>query len=191
MTDMNPMELLKTNVSALIVNDKTCLMNEKNDILSRFYPILLYRFLTKPQIIDMLKEMLVPTFADLLERNDQVKNALLIRLSAGKVSIVEAEITLNRAIPKSLAVLSNHFNNDTLDILYYLRRHRDSIESLLPIWSGEVLQPLYQVHEQVQINNKITEEIIEPRVKTKSKTFPYFSLFIACISLLWIYQLMK
>ena len=139
----------------------------------------------------MLKEMLVPTFADLLEQNDQVKNALLIRLSAGKVSIAEAEITLNRAIPKSLAVLSNHLNNDTLDILNYLRQHRDSIESLLPIWSGEVLQPLYQVHEQVQINNKITEEIIEPRVRTKSKTFPYFSLFIACISLLWIYQLMK
>ncbi|ENX14406.1 hypothetical protein F895_02361 [Acinetobacter sp. CIP 64.2] len=41
---MNPMELLKQKVSSMIVNDQTCLVNEKNDILSRFYPIFLSIF---------------------------------------------------------------------------------------------------------------------------------------------------
>ena len=49
---INPIELLKQKVSSVIVNDQTCLVNEKNAILSRFYPILLSRFLANPELIE-------------------------------------------------------------------------------------------------------------------------------------------
>ncbi|EEH68501.1 hypothetical protein HMPREF0023_1950, partial [Acinetobacter sp. ATCC 27244] len=91
------MELLKQKVSAVIVNDQTSLVNEKNDILSRFYPILLSQFLVKPDLVDQLKEKLTPSVYDLFEKNNQVKNALLLRLAAGRVSVAEVEKTLNRA----------------------------------------------------------------------------------------------
>ncbi len=64
----NPMELLKQKVSAVIVNDQTSLVNEKNDILSRFYPILLSQFLVKPDLVDQLKEKLTPSVYDLFEK---------------------------------------------------------------------------------------------------------------------------
>ena len=66
---INPIELLKQKVSSVIVNDQTCLINEKNAILSRFYPILLSRFLANPELIDQLKEKLRPCLSDLLQND--------------------------------------------------------------------------------------------------------------------------
>lgn len=104
---INPMELLKQNVSSVIIEEESYGINEKNDVLSRFYPILLYKFLLNPELIEQLKEKLKPSIFDLFERNDQLKNTLVSRLSTGRVRRTEVEKTLNRAIPKSLAVLSN------------------------------------------------------------------------------------
>ena len=120
---INPIELLKQKVSSVIVNDQTCLVNEKNAILSRFYPILLSRFLANPELIDQLKEKLRPCLSDLLENNNQVINSLLIHLAAGKLSVTEVETTLNRAIPKSLAVLSAEVGHEAIYIIHYLREH--------------------------------------------------------------------
>ncbi|QER39361.1 hypothetical protein F2A31_06425 [Acinetobacter suaedae] len=185
----NPMELLKQKVSMVIVNDQTSLMNEKNDILSRFYPILLSRFLVKPELVDQLKEKLTPSVYDLFEKNDQVKNALLLRLAAGRVSIAEVEKTLNRAIPKSLAVLSNEIGDDTVSIIYYLREHKNSINALLPTWMNEVLilgQPTNQ-----QFVPPILTMPVTPKDQKQPKAFPFFALIFASFSLLWLYQISK
>ncbi|MGA6136596.1 hypothetical protein ACPER7_09825 [Acinetobacter dispersus] len=188
---INPMELLKQKVSSVIVNDQTCLVNEKNDVLSRFYPVFLHRFLEKPELVDQLKEKLTPSIFDLLEGNERVKNALLLRLAAGKVSVAEVELTLNRAIPKSLAVLSNEVGNDAISIIYYLREHKQSIRALLPTWSDEVLSLLNEVVVSVQ---SIQEEPIEldlPPTKKPYRFFPFLTLIFASFSLICLYQLSK
>lgn len=186
---INPMELLKQKVSSVIVNDQTSLVNEKNDILSRFYPILLSQFLVKPDLVDQLKEKLMPSVYDLFEKNNQVKNALLLRLAAGRVSVAEVEKTLNRAIPKSLAVLSNEIGNDTISIIYYLRDHKESIHALLPNWTPEVLS-LGQTTEK-NLMPPILTIPVTPQDSKQPKAFPFFVLVFASFSLLWLYQISK
>ena len=186
---IHPMELLKQKVSSVIVNDQTSLVNEKNDVLSRFYPVLLYRFLEKPELVDKLREKLTPSISDLLEDNERVKNALLLRLAAGKVSVAEVEITLNRAIPKSLAVLSNEVGNDAIRIIYYLRDHKASIYSLLPCWTTEVLSQLNESALQEQVLDVIPAIPSVPDAKKTNKIFPFLTLlfgfsldpFAACL----------
>ncbi|RLZ08192.1 hypothetical protein EAH57_10195 [Acinetobacter sp. 2JN-4] len=187
---INPMELLKQKVSSVIVNDQTCLVNEKNDVLSRFYPILLSRFLLKPELVDQLKEQLTPSVFDLFEKNDQVKNALLLRLAAGRVPASEVEKTLNRAIPKSLAVLSNEVGNDTMSIIYYLREHKESIYALLPNWINEVLS-LDQPAVKARLVPPILSLPVVPQETKQHKAFPFFALIFASFSLLWLYQISK
>ncbi|EPF93424.1 hypothetical protein GCM10025882_23790 [Acinetobacter gyllenbergii] len=188
---INPMELLKQKVSSIIVNDQTCLVNEKNDVLSRFYPIFLHRFLEKPELVDQLKEKLTPSIFDLLEQNDRVKNELLLRLAAGKVAVAEVEITLNRAIPKSLAVLSNEVGNDAISIIHYLREHKQSIHALLPNWSDEVLLHLNEVPEPEPVLEEVIVPAEEPIEKKSYKLFPFLTLIFASFSLLFLYHLSK
>ncbi|ENX33797.1 hypothetical protein F889_02460 [Acinetobacter colistiniresistens] len=188
---MNPMELLKQKVSSMIVNDQTCLVNEKNDVLSRFYPIFLSIFLDKPELIDQLKEKLTPSVLDLLEENARVKNALLIRLAAGKVAVTEVEITLNRAIPKSLAVLSNEVGNEAISILHYLREHKESIFALLPNWSDEVLALLDEGEIKEALLETIHEPVELPPEKKSYRLFPFLTLIFASFSLLFLYHLTK
>lgn len=187
---IHPMELLKQKVSSVIVNDQTSLMNEKNDVLSRFYPILLYRFLEKPKLVDKLREKLTPSVFDLLEENDRVKNAMLLRLAAGKVSIAEAEVILNRAIPKSLAVLSNEAGNDAIRIIYYLRDHKASIYSLLPNWTEEVLAQLYETVHNVPVLTPMPAISAEPEPKKQTKIFPFLTVLFG-FSLIFLYHLSK
>ena len=188
---INPIELLKQKVSSVIVNDQTCLINKKNAILSRFYPILLSRFLANPELIDQLKEKLRPCLSDLLENNNQVINSLLIYLAAGKLSVTEVETTLNRAIPKSLAVLSAEVGHEAIYIIHYLREHSVSIQALLPVWSAEVLLPLNQLelNEPEQSEEPLPEMPPEPR--RHHRIFPFFALFVASFSLIWLYQLVR
>ncbi|WP_032881170.1 hypothetical protein [Acinetobacter sp. WC-323] len=187
---IHPMELLKQKVSSVIVNDQTSLVNEKNDVLSRFYPILLYRLLEKPELVDKLREKLTPSIFDLLEENERVKNALLLRLAAGKVSVAEVEITLNRAIPKSLAVLSNEVGNDAMAIIYYLRDHKASIYSLLPSWTTEVLAQLNETYIKEQLLDVIPAIPIVPPTKKQNKIFPLFTVLFG-FSLIFLYHLSK
>ncbi|MCU4369635.1 MULTISPECIES: hypothetical protein [Acinetobacter] len=187
---IHPMELLKQKVSSVIVNDQTSLVNEKNDVLSRFYPVLLYRFLEKPELVDKLREKLTPSISDLLEDNERVKNALLLRLAAGKVSVAEVEITLNRAIPKSLAVLSNEVGNDAIRIIYYLRDHKASIYSLLPCWTTEVLSQLNESALQEQVLDVIPAIPSVPDAKKTNKIFPFLTLLFG-FSLIFLYHLSK
>ena len=188
---INPIELLKQKVSSVIVNDQTCLVNEKNAILSRFYPILLSRFLANPELIDQLKEKLRPCLSDLLENNNQVINSLLIHLAAGKLSVTDVETTLNRAIPKSLAVLSAEVGHEAIYIIHYLREHSVSIQALLPVWSAEVLLPLNQLklNEPEQSEEPLPEMPPEPH--RHHRIFPFFALFVASFSLIWLYQLVR
>ncbi|MGN5765693.1 hypothetical protein ACNQO6_15265 [Acinetobacter calcoaceticus] len=187
---IHPMELLKQKVSSVIVNDQTSLMNEKNDVLSRFYPILLYRFLEKPELVDKLREKLTPSISDLLEENERVKNAVLLRLAAGKVSVAEVEITLNRAIPKSLAVLSNEVGNDAIGIIYYLRDHKASIYSLLPCWTSEVLAQLNETAIKEPLLELIPAIPVVPPAKKQNKIFPLFTVLFG-FSLVFLYHLSK
>lgn len=192
---INPMELLKQYVSSVIIGEQSSLINEKNDVLSRFYVILLSRFLVRPELIDSLREKLTPSISDLLENNDHVKNMLLLRLAAGKIPVHEVEITLNRAIPKSLAVLSSHIGNDAVTIIHYLREHRLSIQALLPVWCADTLLPLDHIEPPILKEEIIQSVASSPITQSESakphRVFPFLTLIFVSFSLIWLYQLSR
>lgn len=187
---INPMELLKQNVSSVIIEEESYGINEKNDVLSRFYPILLYKFLLNPELIEQLKEKVKPSIFDLFERNDQLKNTLISRLSTGRVRMTEVEKTLNRAIPKSLAVLSNQIGEDTLSIIYYLKEHKNSIQALLPVWNGEIILPLCQV-DRSQIPKMIKPISLNLALTKFYKILPFFMLLFASFYLIWLQHMIQ
>lgn len=83
-----------------------------------------------------------PSLSDLLGQNDQVKDALLSKISTRHLSAVETEQTLTQAIPHSLVALTNEVGNDSDSIVHYLKQHADSIRSLMPTWAVGLLAPL-------------------------------------------------
>lgn len=121
---INPMELLKQKVSSVIVNDQTCLVNEKNAILSRFYPILLSRFLANPELIDQLKEKVRPCLSDLLQNDsNQVDiNAVIKALNLQIINFATASHQIpeeNKAILDKAATLMKNVKDAKLTVVGY------------------------------------------------------------------------
>jgi len=58
------------------------------------------------------------------------------------MNTLEAEKTINSAIPRSLAALTSEAGNDTSSIIHYLKQHIDSIHSHVPAWAIAFLIPL-------------------------------------------------
>ncbi|HQZ60205.1 MAG TPA: OmpA family protein, partial [Acinetobacter sp.] len=62
---INPIELLKQKVTSGLLNDQDGLSNEKSNLLSKFYPILLSVLAAKPELIQKLKDSVSPSLSDL------------------------------------------------------------------------------------------------------------------------------
>ncbi|ENX14405.1 hypothetical protein F895_02360 [Acinetobacter sp. CIP 64.2] len=105
--------------------------------------------------------------------------------------MTEVEITLNRAIPKSLAVLSNEVGNEAISILHYLREHKESIFALLPHWSDEVLALLDEVERKEPLLETMHEPVELPAEKKSYRLFPFLTLIFASFSLLFLYHITK
>lgn len=71
----NPMELLKKKVSSELIHEQDGLSNEKSALLSKFYPIFLSILMAKPEFIQKLKEIIMPSLSDLLGHNERIKTA--------------------------------------------------------------------------------------------------------------------
>ncbi|ESK56500.1 MAG: hypothetical protein I8H98_08825 [Moraxellaceae bacterium] len=139
---INPIELLRQKVSSVLLNTPDGLAKEKSVLLSKFYPIFLSILVTKPNLIQKLKYVIVPSLSDLLEQNDQAKNVLLTNLVSGRLTTFEAEQIINQAIPKCLAALTSEAGNDTPSIIHYLEQYADSIRAYVSEWAVALLTPL-------------------------------------------------
>lgn len=184
---INPMELLKQKVTSLIVNDQDGLANEKSALLSRFYPILLSILAARPELIQKLKDSISPSLSDLLGHNEQVKNALLSNLSNGQLSSAETEQTLNQAIPKSLAALTNEAGNDTQSIVNYLKQHMDSIRALLPAWAVGLLAPLGLVSSATASTSNFAQGSAAPATKSRA-WLPIVAIIILGLLVAWLWK---
>ncbi|MCH7310940.1 hypothetical protein [Acinetobacter sp. ANC 4805] len=139
---INPIELLRQKVTSIILNNPDGLENEKSALLSKFYPIFLSILDARPDLIQKLNDTTTPSLSDVFGQNEQAKNGLLINLISGKMNTLEAEKTINSAIPRSLAALTSEAGNDTSSIIHYLKQHIDSIHSHVPAWAIAFLIPL-------------------------------------------------
>lgn len=181
---INPMELLKQQVTSVVVSGQDSLANEKSALLSRFYPIFLSVLAAKPELIQKLKESISPSLLDLFGHNDQVKNALLSNLAGGQIPPAEVEHTLNQAIPKSLVALTNEAGNDTQSIVNYLKQHADSIRSLLPAWAVGLLAPLGLVSS----SSASVSNLANTATTTGTKWLPIVAVIILALLVAWLWK---
>lgn len=178
------MELLKQQVTSVVVSGQDSLANEKSALLSRFYPIFLSVLAAKPELIQKLKESISPSLLDLFGHNDQVKNALLSNLAGGQIPPAEVEHTLNQAIPKSLVALTNEAGNDTQSIVNYLKQHADSIRSLLPAWAVGLLAPLGLVSS----SSASVSNLANTATTTGTKWLPIVAVIILALLVAWLWK---
>ena len=79
MTDL--LELLKQQVSAIVLDGESEHLFEKNNALNQFYPILLSVFKAKPGLIASLADQLNPRLIDIFQSNIGLKEKFLDTVS--------------------------------------------------------------------------------------------------------------
>ncbi|MEG0131526.1 MAG: OmpA family protein [Acinetobacter sp.] len=188
---INPIELLKQKVTSGLLNDQDGLSNEKSNLLSKFYPILLSVLAAKPELIQKLKDSVSPSLSDLFGQNEQVKNGLLTHINTGQLSSIETEQTLNKAIPQSLTALSNEAGNDSQSIIQYLKQHADSIREHLPTWAVGLLAPLgiggiptANAHVSNLTNRT---PVVTPPTKSRA-IWPIIAIIVLGLLLAWLWR---
>ena len=73
----NLIDVLKQQVSAMVLEGETTFFTEKNTALSLFYPILLSILRGKPSLIERLRDQLNPRLNDLFEGHPALKPQFL------------------------------------------------------------------------------------------------------------------
>lgn len=182
----NPMELLKKKVTSELIQEQDGLSNEKSALLSKFYPIFLSILTAKPEFIQKLKEIIMPSLTDLLGHNEQIKTVFLANISTVKLIPFETEQIINKAIPKCLTTLTNEAGNDSASILKYLKQHKDSIQSLLPTWAISLLEPVGLILNQQNLNTESNHSSIN--FGRKMGIFPIIGFLILGLLIVWLWQ---
>lgn len=182
----NPMELLKKKVSSELIHEQDGLSNEKSALLSKFYPIFLSILMAKPEFIQKLKEIIMPSLSDLLGHNERIKTALLANILTAKLTPFEAEQIINKAIPKCLTILTNEAGNDSSSILNYLKNHKDSIQSLLPLWAISLLAPVGLILNPSNLYAELNHSSVN--FERKIGIFPIIGFLILGLLIVWLWQ---
>jgi len=138
----NLLELLKQQVSAIVLDGESEHLFEKNNALNQFYPILLSILKAKPQFIETLQNQLNPKLGDIFHSNPAVKQQFLDNVSGGAPSN-EIEETLSKAIGPVLGFLQIEAGSASPEAVSHLiDTHKDSIIDSLPKWAGVILAAL-------------------------------------------------
>ncbi|KXZ70111.1 hypothetical protein [Acinetobacter venetianus] len=182
----NPMELLKKKVSSELIHEQDNLSNEKSALLSKFYPIFLSILMAKPEFIQRLKEIIMPSLSDLLGHNERIKTALLANILTAKLTPFEAEQIINKAIPKCLTILTNEAGNESSSILNYLKNHKDSIQSLLPLWAISLLAPVGLILNPSNLYAESNHSSVN--FERKIGIFPIIGFLTLGLLIVWLWQ---
>lgn len=138
----NLIEVLKQQVSAMVLEGESTFLTEKNTALSLFYPILLSILRGKPSLIERLRDQLNPRLNDLFEGHPALKPQFLDSLR-GAAPAPEIESTLSKSILPVLGVLENQAGSADPDAMVHLiNTQQDSVHRALPVWAAGILEAL-------------------------------------------------
>lgn len=156
MTDL--LELLKQQVSAIVLDGESEHLFEKNNALNQFYPILLSVFKAKPGLIASLADQLNPRLIDIFQSNIGLKEKFLDTVS-GAAPAPEIEHTLNKSIMPVMGFLQSEAGSSDPDaIVHLIETHFDGIKRALPQWAAGMLAAL-------GINTAIGETVHQAEVR--------------------------
>ena len=140
MTDL--LELLKQQVSAIVLDGESEHLFEKNNALNQFYPILLSILKAKPSLISSLADQLNPRLIDIFQSNIALKEKFITTVAAD-VPAPEIEHTLNKSIMPTMGFLQSEAgSSDPAAIVHLIETHFASVKSALPHWAGGMLAAL-------------------------------------------------
>lgn len=186
-------ELLKDQVSAIVLNGETEHLFEKDLAISQFLPILLSIFRNKPEWLESLTHQLNPRISELFAADPAVKQQLLNQLG-NNIPSDQLEHTLNQTIAPTLNFLHTEAGSSNPQaIVHLLETHAASITQALPTWAAPVLasmgipllsnQTLHQQPTQVEPQQYYAEED-----KKKSFWLPFVIFLILAAIALFLYK---
>ncbi|MDH5818823.1 OmpA family protein [Acinetobacter pseudolwoffii] len=136
------MERLKSDVTAIVLQGETEHLFAKDQALSQFYPIFLSILRARPAWIESLSQQLNPKTHELFNGNSALKQQFLDQLDQSAPQD-QIEQTLNRAIVPTLNFLQTEAGASSPEaISHLLETHADSIQRALPVWAGSILAAL-------------------------------------------------
>ena len=136
------MERLKSDVTAIVLQGETEHLFAKDQALSQFYPIFLSILRARPAWIESLSQQLNPKIHELFNGNSALKQQFLDQLDQSAPQD-QIEQTLNRAIVPTLNFLQTEAGASSPEaISHLLETHADSIQRALPVWAGSILAAL-------------------------------------------------
>ena len=136
------MDLLKQNVSAIVLEKDTQHLLEKNQAIQSFLPILLSILRSKPELIPAFQQQLNPRLNDVFASNIGLKQEFIEHVR-GAASADEIEGTLSRSITPTLAFLATEAGSAEPEaISHFLQQNADVIRQALPEWATALLTGL-------------------------------------------------
>lgn len=136
------MDLLEQNVSAIVLEGDTQHLLEKNQAIQSFLPILLSVLKSKSELISAFQQQLNPRLNDAFASHIGLKQQFLEQVR-GSAPTDEIESTLSRSITPALAFLATEAGSSEPEaILHLLQVNAASINNALPEWARALLSAL-------------------------------------------------
>ena len=136
------MERLKSDVTAIVLQGETEHLFAKDQALTQFYPVFLTILRTRPVWIESLGQQLNPKIHELFNGNLALKQQFLDQVEQTAPQD-EIEHTLNRAIVPTINFLQTEAGASSPEaVSHLLETHADSIQRALPVWAGPILAAL-------------------------------------------------
>ena len=135
-------ERLKSDVTAIVLQGETEHLFAKDQALAQFYPIFLSILRARPAWIENLGQQLNPKIHELFNANPALKQQFLDQVDQSAPQD-EIEHTLNRSIVPTMNFLQTEAGASSPEaISHLLETHADSIQRALPVWAGPILAAL-------------------------------------------------
>ena len=188
-------ELLKENVSPIVLENETEQLFEKNQILNDFYPILLTTLKAKPELFDLLSQQLNPKLTDLFQGSHQVKQQFLAEYSEQLEPNVTEHILERSIIPALHLLQAEAGSPHPSSIAHLIEQNTDEINQHLPAWAIPMLGVLgVPALKKMDVPAKYPELEVSPQVEEieqemKRHTWiPFVILALLTLLTLFLYK---
>jgi len=183
------MDLLKQNVSAIVLEGDTQHLLEKNQAIQSFLPILLSVLKSKSELISAFQQQLNPRLNDAFASHIGLKQQFLEQVR-GSAPTDEIESTLSRSITPALAFLATEAGSSEPEaILHLLQVNAASINNALPEWARALLSGLGVNPLQGQATHVSPTSVYSSKSEEKrSFLLPVFALIILAALFAFIFR---
>lgn len=172
-------ELLKQNVSAIVLEGETQFLIEKNQAIQYFIPILLSILKSKPELIASFQQQLNPRLSDAFASNTILKQQFIEHIR-GLAPAEDIENTLSRSVTPTLAFLSSEAGSyEPEAISHLLQVNMHSTQQALPDWAVALLAGLGVSNVQGQTTHIAPETaVLAEQQEKRSFLLPLLGLII-------------